>query len=91
MLRVYPLGERFGLPATPLNEGSSSLAFQLPELPVIQIGGVKADVAFAGVVAPGLYQFNVTIPGSVSDGDNAVSASYGGVQTPAGALITVQR
>ncbi len=80
----------FGLPATALTEGSSKQASELPELPVIQIGGVKADVIFAGVVAPGLYQFNVTVPGSAPDGDNAVSASYKGVQAP-GALITVQR
>jgi uncharacterized protein (TIGR03437 family) len=80
----------FGLPSTALTEGSSSQASQLPVLPVIQIGGIKADVAFAGVVAPGLYQFNVTVPGSVPDGDNAVIATYGGVQAP-GALITVKR
>jgi uncharacterized protein (TIGR03437 family) len=79
----------FGLPATALAEGSSTQSSPLPEPPVIQIGGVNANVAFAGVVAPGLYQFNVTVPGSVSDGDNAVRVSYRGVQAPE-ALIAVQ-
>jgi uncharacterized protein (TIGR03437 family) len=84
---LYAVG--FGLPSSALTEGSSKQSSPLPELPVIQIGGVNAKVDFAGVVAPGLYQFNVTVPGSVSDGDNAVSATYRGIQTP-GALITVQ-
>ena len=66
-------------------------ASQLPELPLIQVVGVNANVSFAGVVAPGLYQINVTIPGTVPDGDNAVTASYRGVQASTGALITVKR
>ncbi len=73
----------FGLAATTLTEGSSSQNSQLPELPIVQIGGVTATVTFAGVVGPGLYQFNVTVPGSVPDGDSAISASYRGVQTSA--------
>ncbi len=81
----------FGLPATALTEGSSSQSSPLTVQPVIQIGGIKADVVFAGVVSPGLYQLNVTVPATVPDGDNAVSISYGSVQAPAGALITVKR
>jgi uncharacterized protein (TIGR03437 family) len=79
----------FGLPATALTEGSSSQSSQLSELPVIQIGGATANVIFAGVVNPGLYQFNVTVPASVPDGDNAVSLTYKNLQAP-GALLTVK-
>ncbi len=81
----------FGLPTTALTEGSSTQSSPLPELPVVQIGGATATVSFAGVVTPGLYQINVTVPASVPDGDNAVSVSYKNVQTPIGALLTVKR
>jgi uncharacterized protein (TIGR03437 family) len=54
------------------------------------IGGVAAPVAYAGLVEAGLYQFNVTVP-SVPNGDAAVVAQMGGVQTQTGVLITVQQ
>jgi uncharacterized protein (TIGR03437 family) len=46
-------------------------------------------VAYAGLVEAGLYQFNVTVP-NVPDGDAAVVAQIGGVQTQTGVLITIQ-
>jgi uncharacterized protein (TIGR03437 family) len=85
---LYATG--FGLPSTNLVAGSSSQIGSLPALPVIQIGGVTAQVVFAGVVSPGLYQFNVVVPSSVASGDNAVVALYAGVATPTGALLSVQ-
>ena len=63
----------------------------LATTPVVTIGGVTAQVAFAGVTAPGLYQFNVTIPSSTPNGDAAVMISVGSFATPAGGLITVQQ
>ncbi len=81
----------FGLPVTTLADGSAAQSGLLPNPPLITIGGAPATVGFAGVVAPGLYQFNVTVPATATDGDNVVSAMYNGFTTPAGALITVQR
>jgi uncharacterized protein (TIGR03437 family) len=81
----------FGLPAVPLTDGSSTQFGALPALPVIQIGGTTAVVAFAGVVSPGLYQFNVIVPSAAANGDNLVTAAYAGSTTPAGALFAVQR
>jgi uncharacterized protein (TIGR03437 family) len=43
------------------------------------------------LISPGLFQFNVTVPSSISDGDNGITASYGGQTTQSGALITIQR
>ena len=54
------------------------------------IGGLPATVQFAGLVEPGLYQLNVTIP-SLPNGDAAIIATVGGVQTQSGLLITVQQ
>lgn len=56
----------------------------------VTIGGVAAPVAYAGLVGAGLYQFNVTVP-NVPDGDAAVLAQIGGVQTQAGVSITIQQ
>ena len=83
--------------------GATSPAYQAGELPggigsttnqvTVTIGGVNADVLYAGV-APGLaglYQINIRVPDSVPDGDLAVSASVASVATPAGAFLTVKR
>ncbi len=86
---VYGVG--FGLPATTLVNGSSTQTGALPSNPVCQIGGSNAGVVFAGLTSPGLYQFNLTVPAPAKSGDNALSCSYNGSTTPAGALITVQQ
>jgi uncharacterized protein (TIGR03437 family) len=52
----------------------------------VTIGGLPAPVAYAGR----LYQFNVTVP-NVPNGDAAVMAQIGGVQTQTGVSITIQR
>jgi uncharacterized protein (TIGR03118 family) len=59
--------------------------------PTVTIGGVTAQVLFAGLTAPGLYQFNVTVPASTPSGDNAISVQVNGVSTQAGTTITVQQ
>jgi uncharacterized protein (TIGR03437 family) len=55
----------------------------------ISIGGVTAAVGFGGLVGPGLYQFNVTVP-NLPSGDAAVVAKIGGVATQTGVSVTVQ-
>ena len=81
----------FGLPSTTLIDGSASQFGALPALPVIQVGGATATLTFAGVVSPGLCQFNLVVPANAAIGDNMVTAAYAGLTTPAGARITVQR
>ncbi len=86
---MYTVG--FGLPATSLIDGSSTQSGALSTPPSITIGGEPAAVLFAGVISPGLYQFNVVIPNGAANGDNAITATYGGLVTPPGDLITVRR
>lgn len=86
---LYGFG--FGLPTTALVDGSSSQSGPLPALPTIQIGNTPATVTFAGLISPGLYQFNVTIPSTAQDGDNVVTCSYNGSTSPAGDTLFVQR
>lgn len=58
--------------------------------PAITFNGVSAKVVYAGLVATGLYQFNVTVPSGLPDGDAAVVATLGAFSTPAGASITIK-
>jgi uncharacterized protein (TIGR03437 family) len=57
----------------------------------ITIGGVGAFVAYAGLVESGNYQFNVTVPPSLPNGDALVVATIEGVSTQTGVSITVQQ
>jgi len=84
---VYAVG--FGLPSAALINGSAAQSGALPVNPVCTVGGNAAAVVFAGLSAPGLYQLNLTIPAGAANGDNPISCTYGGANTPAGDLITV--
>jgi uncharacterized protein (TIGR03437 family) len=57
----------------------------------VRIGGLPADVLWAGLSAPGLYQFNVKIPEALPDGDHAVLVVVAGWPTQSNVFITVQR
>ncbi len=83
-------GNGFGLTSVPVVSGSQMQSGNLSPLPVIKIGGVAAQVNFAGLVSPGEFQFNVVVPASLADGDQPITATYNGFTTQAGTLITVQ-
>jgi len=79
----------FGEPATPVTNQLTG-AGALPSNPTITIGGIPATVTFAGLVAPGEYQFNVVIPPNAPNGDLPLIATYQGNTTQAqGTVITV--
>jgi uncharacterized protein (TIGR03437 family) len=79
----------FGQTSAPVQSGSATQSGTLSTLPVIKIGGVVAAVNFAGLVGPGEFQFNVAIPASLANGDQSITAAYGGASTQSGALITI--
>jgi uncharacterized protein (TIGR03437 family) len=81
----------FGSTSIPVVSGSETQSGTLSPLPVITIGGVTATVTFAGLVAPGEFQFNVVVPPSLANGDQPTIATYNGLTTQAGTLITVQQ
>jgi uncharacterized protein (TIGR03437 family) len=62
----------------------------LPVLPSIKIGGTPAAVEFGGLVSPGLYQFNVTVPTNLTTGDAPVLATLGGAATQTGVSLPIQ-
>jgi uncharacterized protein (TIGR03437 family) len=80
----------FGATSVPVVAGSETQSGTLSPLPVVEIGGIAATVAFAGLVAPGEYQFNVVIPAGAPNGDNTLTATYDNVTTSPVALITIQ-
>ena len=84
-------GTGFGLPSTAITLGSSSQSGSLPVLPVCKIGGTNAAVDFAGLVATGLFQVNMTVPNTpATTGDLPVVCTYNGASTPATDLVTAQ-
>ncbi|HYW47382.1 MAG TPA: DUF4185 domain-containing protein [Bryobacteraceae bacterium] len=80
----------FGPTSTPVVSGSTVQSGTLSPLPAVKIGGVAATVLFAGLVAPGEFQFNVVVPASLADGDQPITATYNGLTTQPGTLIAVQ-
>jgi uncharacterized protein (TIGR03437 family) len=80
----------FGATSTPVVSGSILQSGALSPLPVVKIGGVNATVQFAGLVSPGQFQFNVVVPSSLANGDQSITAIYGGQTTQAGTLISIQ-
>ncbi len=80
----------FGATSNAVAAGSSQQSGSLPTLPVVTLGGIPATVQFAGLISPGLYQFNVVVPAGLPSGDNAITATYGGQSTQPGVLISTQ-
>ena len=88
--------------ATPAEPGETIMLFAtgfgpptasgevLAVAPAIVIDGISADVSFAGLVGPGLYQINVTVPSSVTLGqDVLVVGLSGNFETQPNAFLTI--
>jgi len=87
---VLLYGNGFGATSTPVIAGSEAQGGDLVPLPVIKIGGLTAQVQYAGLGFPGEFQFNVVIPPTLPDGDQLLTATYNGLTTQPGVVITVQ-
>ena len=88
-LILYGVG--FGPTTPPVPAGQPYSGAAATNTPVtITIGGMQANVVFAGITEAGLYQFNLTVPPNAVSGDQTLQASVNGVQTPAGPVVTVQ-
>src|SRR5262249_27217358 len=55
----------------------------------VTVGGVQANVLFAGLVGPGLYQINISVPVGLAAGDYPVVANVAGYNTQSGALLKI--
>ena len=79
----------FGPTSAAVVSGSSTQSGTLTPLPSVTIGGVIATVGFAGLISPGLFQFNVTIPNNVAGVEEPIVATYQGQSTQSGTLLTL--
>ncbi|MGA3236873.1 MAG: TIGR03118 family protein [Bryobacteraceae bacterium] len=58
--------------------------------PTIVIDGTAATVSFAGLVGPGLYQFNVVVPSTVTRGQDVIVVGLSSdFQTQSNAFLTI--
>jgi uncharacterized protein (TIGR03437 family) len=85
-------GTGFG-PTNPSRPAAEMVAVPAPlaKTVTIRIAGRLADVSYAGLVSSGLYQFNVRVPPDTPDGDQSVQADIAGVQSQAGANVTIKK
>ncbi|MGD0776566.1 MAG: hypothetical protein ABSC05_27435 [Candidatus Solibacter sp.] len=60
-----------------------------PEELVVRIGGLDTAIAYAGLISPGVYQFNVVVP-QLAAGDQSVAAELRGLLTQSNLLLTIQ-
>ncbi|MBZ5620575.1 MAG: TIGR03118 family protein [Acidobacteriia bacterium] len=74
----------------PTNGGVISTAAPLILTPAILFDNVPGKVVFAGLIATGVYQFNVVVPSGLPDGDVPVVASTAGYSTPALILTSIK-
>jgi uncharacterized protein (TIGR03437 family) len=88
IIAIYATG--FG-PTNPASPTAQLVATPAPLANPVQvtIGGLAAPVSFAGLVSPGTYQLNVTVP-NLPSGDAPVVATIGSFTTPTGVSVTVQ-
>jgi uncharacterized protein (TIGR03437 family) len=79
----------FGATSSAVIGGSETQSGTLSTLPVVKIAGLTANVTFAGLISPGLFQFNVVVPANAPGGDEAIVATYNGQTTQAGTLLAL--
>ncbi|MBN8729002.1 MAG: hypothetical protein J0L64_00565 [Acidobacteria bacterium] len=89
--QVILYGNGFGVTIPPVVSGSASQSGTLPLLPTVSVGGLLATVQFAGLISPGLFQLNITVPANAADGDLMIRAGYLGALTQAQALLSVKK
>jgi uncharacterized protein (TIGR03437 family) len=67
----------------------SGTYFACARVPVVTIGGVKADVSFSGLVGAGLYQINLQVPGSLAPGAYPVVITQDESSSPTSAVLRI--
>jgi uncharacterized protein (TIGR03437 family) len=87
-LELYGVG--FGPTNPPVPAGHSFTGAAPVSNPVtVTIGGVSAQVLFAGITSAGLYQLNIVVP-AVGSGDQMLQANVGGVSTPTQVYVAIK-
>jgi uncharacterized protein (TIGR03437 family) len=88
IISIY--GTAFG-PTSPPTSSASLVAWPNPiaKSVTVTIGGLPANVTYAGITLAGLTQLNVEVPAGLSPGNQPVVASAAGFQTASTAYLPV--
>jgi uncharacterized protein (TIGR03118 family) len=88
---IVLFGTGFGV-TTPAAVSGRVVSTAAPLLltPAILFNNIAGRVVFAGLIATGVYQFNVVVPSGLPDGDVPVVASTGGYSSPPLVLTTIK-
>ena len=89
ILELYANGLGTTVPPVPPGTVFSGAA-PLAGPATVTIGGVAAQVIWAGMVEAGLYQLNVTVP-SLPAGGQPLPVSVNGMASQPGVLVTVSQ
>jgi uncharacterized protein (TIGR03118 family) len=82
-------GTGFGATNPPILNGQIvPSALPLPAWPTVVMDAVEAQVTFAGLVGPGLYQINVVVPPDLTSGDHLITALLGDAETQLNTFVT---
>lgn len=83
-------GTGFGATNPPIPNGQIVPSpLPLPAWPTVVMDAIEAQVTFAGLVGPGLYQINVVVPPGLSSGDHLITALLGDAETQLNTFVTV--
>jgi uncharacterized protein (TIGR03437 family) len=88
---IVLFGTGFGPTSPTVAAGQTFSASAAATSPVLVIvNHVSVTPSFAGLSGAGLDQMNLTVPVGLGAGDLPLAATVGGVQTPAGVVISLQ-
>ncbi len=88
---IVMFGTGFGLTApAAVSGGVISTPTPLLSTPAILFDNVPGRVVFAGLIAPGVFQFNVVVPSGLGEGNAPVVVSTNGYSSPALVLTSVR-
>jgi uncharacterized protein (TIGR03437 family) len=88
---IVVYGNGFGSTTVPVVAGSETQSGTLPGTVHVTVGGETAQLIYAGLAGPGVYQFNIVLPTLLMNGDLPIQVLYNGQSTQGGAVITIQQ
>jgi uncharacterized protein (TIGR03437 family) len=88
-VEIFAVGLGPTAPFVPAGQPFSGAA-QATNPVTVTINNQNVTPGFAGLSGAGLYQINLTIPSGLGTGDEPITVSVAGTQTPSGDLISLQ-
>ena len=90
VVELYGIGFGPTNPAVPSGRAYTGPPGVATDSITITINGTPVTPSFAGVVVPGLFQFNLTVPAGLGSGDQPLLASVNGMSTQNGVAFALQ-